>query len=187
MHDSDPKAGLPWYRYFWPWFIVTLVLASMTGAVATVVIAFSQRDSLVSESWYEMGTQINRRLESEMNAAKRSIRAEVRIDDATGEVRVDLSGEDLSTVRELVLDLSHPTRASRDRSIPLVRPDSGPFRGQLSEQLSGRWYASLAPRESASAGDASAPAATPAASDAWRLTTTLHLPSAEPLVMGGSG
>lgn len=187
MHDSDPRAGLPWYRYFWPWFIVALVLSSMAGAVATVVIAFLHRDSLVSESWYESGTQINRRLESEMNAAKRSIRAEVRIDDATGEVRVDLSGEGLATVRELVLDLSHPTRASRDRSIPLVRPDSGSFRGQLSDKLSGRWYASLAPRQAASAGDASAPDATSAGSDAWRLTTTLHLPSAEPLIMGGSG
>lgn len=187
MHDRDPRAGLPWYRYFWPWFIVVLVFASMAGAVATVVIAFSHRDSLVSESWYASGTQINRRLESEMNAAKRSIRAEVSIDDATGEVRVDLSGEGLATLRELVLDLSHPTRASSDRSISLVRPDAGSFRGQLSEKLSGRWYASLAPRESASAGDASAPDATPAASGSWRLTTTFYLPSAEPLIMGGSG
>jgi hypothetical protein len=184
MHDSDPRAGLPWYRYFWPWFIIALVFTSMAGAVATVVIAFSHRDSLVSESWYESGTQINRRIESEMNAAKRSIRAEVRIDDATGEVRVDLTGQNLATLRELVLDFSHPTRASRDRSISVVRPDSGSFRGQLSEKLSGRWYASLAPREAASASDASTPEAI---SDAWRLTTTLYLPSAEPLVMGGSG
>ena len=187
MHDSDPRAGLPWYRYFWPWFIVALVFASVAGAVATVVIAFSNQDSLVSESWYANGTQINRRLESEMNAAKRSIRAEVSIDDATGEVRVDLTGQDLATLRELVLDLSHPTRASSDRSISLVRPDAGSFRGQLSEKLSGRWYASLAPRKSASADDALLPDAIPAASDAWRLTTTLHLPSSEPLVMGGSG
>jgi len=187
MDDSDPRAGLPWYRYFWPWFIVALISASVAGGVSTVVIAFSNQDSLVSESWYESGTQINRRLESETNAVRRSIRAELRIDDATGEVRVDLTGEDLGTVRELVLDLSHPTRASNDRSISLVRPNAGPFRGQLSEKLSGRWYASLTPRGSASAGDASAAKGKSSASDAWRLATTLHLPSAEPLIMGGSG
>jgi hypothetical protein len=187
MHDSDPRAGLPWYRYFWPWFIVALIFASVAGGVSTVVIAFSNQDSLVSESWYESGTQINRRLESETNAVRRSIRAELEIDDATGEVRVELTGEDVATVRELVLDLSHPTRASSDQSIALVRSGAGSFRGQLSEKLSGRWYASLAPRKSASAGDASEPNAMPAASGAWRLTTTLHLPSSEPLIMGGSG
>ncbi len=187
MSDSDPTAGLPWYRYFWPWFIVALILASVAGGVATVLIAFANQDSLVSESWYESGTQINRRLESETNAQRRSIRAELRIDNTTGEVRVELTGEGLATVRELVLDLSHPTRAASDRSISLVRPDAGPFRGQLSAELSGRWYASLAPREAAPAGDSPVPQGAPGGSDAWRLTTTLYLPSAEPLIMGGSG
>jgi hypothetical protein len=186
MNDSDPTAGLPWYRYFWPWFIAALLFASVAAGISTVVIAFLNQDSLVSESWYESGTQINRRLESEKNAVRRSLRAELRIDDVTGEVRVDLAGEGVATLRELVLNLSHPTRASSDRSISLVRPDSGSFRGQLSAQLSGRWYAVLAPPEAVSAGDSSASRAMPVASDSWRLATTLYLPSSKPLVMGGS-
>jgi hypothetical protein len=187
MNDSDPAAGLPWYRYFWPWFIIALLLSSVVAGIVTVVIAFSNQDSLVSESWYANGTQINRRLESETNALRRSIRAELRIDNVTGEVRVDLTGEGVAMVRELVLDLSHPTQASSDRSISLVRPDLGPFRGQLTAELSGRWYASLVPPEEAPAGDSPAPKGAPSASDSWRLTTTLYLPSSEPLIMGGSG
>ena len=187
MNDSDPTAGLPWYRYFWPWFIVALLSASVVAGISTVVIAFANQDSLVSESWYENGTQINRRLESEKNAVRRSIRAELRIDNVTGEVRVDLAGEGVARVRELALDLSHPTRASSDRSISLVRPDSGSFRGQLTSELSGRWYAVLVPREAVSTGDSSAPSAKSSASDSWRLSTTLYLPSSEPLIMGESG
>ncbi|MBW2494341.1 MAG: FixH family protein [Deltaproteobacteria bacterium] len=187
MRDSDPKAGLPWYRFFWPWFIVVLISASMAGAVATVVIAYSNQDSLVSEAWYESGTRINRRLESETNALRRSIRAELRIDDTTGEVRVELTGEGVASVRELVLHFSHPTRAASDRSVSLSRPDAGSFRGQLDARLSGRWYASLTPPEAASTDAAPVPEAAPAAADAWRLSTTLYLPSAEPLIMGGSG
>jgi len=187
MDDSDPRAGLPWYRYFWPWFIVALLLASVAAGISTVVIAFSNRDSLVSESWYERGTEINRRLESESNAARRSIRAELRIDNMTGEVRVDLTGEGVAMLRELVLDLSHPTRASSDRSIALVRPDSGSFRGQLSAELNGRWYASLAPRAAVSAADPSASSAMSVESNSWRLTSTLQLPSTKPLIMGGRG
>jgi hypothetical protein len=175
MNDSDPTAGLPWYRYFWPWFIIALLSASVAAGIATVVIAFANQDSLVSESWYESGTQINRRLESEANAVRRSIRAELSIDNVTGEVRVDLTGDGIAMLRELVLDLSHPTQASSDRSISLVRPDSGPFRGQLSEELSGRWYAALAPLEAVTA------------AESWRLSTTLYLPSLKPLVMDGSG
>jgi len=187
MNDSDPTAGLPWYRYFWPWFIVALLFASVAGGIATVVIAFANQDSLVSESWYENGTQINRRLGSEANAVRRSIRAELNIDDLTGEVRVDLTGEGASKVRELVLDLSHPTQASRDLSIRLVRPDSGPFRGQLSAELRGRWYASLAPPKEVPAGDSSMSEAMPMAAGRWRLSTTLYLPSSKPLIMDGSG
>jgi len=187
MSDSDPTVGHPWYRYFWPWFIVVLLFASVAAGVATVVIAFANRDSLVSESWYEAGTQINRRLESEANARRRSIRAELRIDDLTGEVRVDLTGEGVTRVRQLVLELSHPTRASEDLSIPLVRPDSGSFRGQLSSALSGRWYAVLAPPARVSMGDSSPTVAVPTNADSWLLTATLYLPLSKPLVLGGSG
>jgi hypothetical protein len=50
MNDSDPTAGLPWYRYFWPWFIVALLVASVAAGISTVVIAFTNQDSLTSES-----------------------------------------------------------------------------------------------------------------------------------------
>jgi hypothetical protein len=186
MNDSDPMAGLPWYRYFWPWFIVALLCASVVAGVSTVVIAFSNQDSLVSESWYASGTQINHRLESEENALRRSIRAELRIDDLTGEVRVDLAGEGVAMVRGLTLELSHPTLASSDLSIPLGRSDSGSFRGQLNAELNGRWYASLAPAAAASTGVSSASRAMPIDPDAWRLAETLHLPASEPMLMGGS-
>jgi hypothetical protein len=186
MNDPDSTFGLAWYRYFWPWFIVALLFASFVAGVSLVVIAFANQDSLVSELWYESGTQINSRLESERNAARQSIRAELRIDNTTGEVRVDLTGEGVATVQKLALDLGHPTRASRDQSISLARSNSGPFRGQLSAQLSGRWYAVLAPLYAASASEPPASSATVDASDPWRLTTTLHLPSSELLVMGRS-
>jgi len=186
MSDSEPTAARPWYRFFWPWFIFALLFASVVAGIATVVIAFSNRDSLVSEAWYERGVQINRRLEAEANAARRSIRAELRIDNATGEVRVDLAGRGVETVRELVLELSHPTRASSDRSIELVRRDAGPFRAQLRSALSGRWYAVLEPSEPTAPDDSSSGAA-PAGAGSWLLSATLYLPSSEPLILGGSG
>jgi hypothetical protein len=187
MNDPDLKSGLPWYRYFWPWFIVALLSTSVVAAISTVVIAFVNQDSLVSEAWYENGTQINRRIESEKTALQRSIRAELRIDDATGEVYLDLTGDDIEFVRELILNLSHPTRAARDHSISLVRSGPGPFRGQLDAKLSGRWYASLAPRSGTPELDSKTSDAGGSDPAPWRISTTLTLPSSKPLVLDGSG
>jgi hypothetical protein len=193
MAESESTDALPWYRHFWPWFIIGLLAAAVSASIATVVIAFANQDSLVSENWYESGEQINRRLESNQNAARRAIRAELSVDDLTGEVRVDLAGLGVGGVAQLMLTLSHPTQASRDRSIELVRAESGLFRGSLDAQLRGRWYASLAPeattpRGAAEPSGASSTAHSPATpSTQWRLDATLRFPSSEPLVMDGSG
>lgn len=36
--------GLPWYRHFWPWFIVGLLGVSVVGSLVTVAIAYRHRD-----------------------------------------------------------------------------------------------------------------------------------------------
>ena len=41
-------AGLPWYRYFWPWFIVALLSASVAAGICTVVIAYRNADEIVA-------------------------------------------------------------------------------------------------------------------------------------------
>ena len=34
----------PWYRHFWPWFIVVLMVLSVAASLWTVVIAHRHRD-----------------------------------------------------------------------------------------------------------------------------------------------
>lgn len=45
---SSPAAatgtGTPWYRHFWPWFIVALLGVSVAGSLVTVAIAYHYRD-----------------------------------------------------------------------------------------------------------------------------------------------
>jgi hypothetical protein len=180
---SDESAGLPWYRYFWPWFMVALLVTSFAGGMMTLRIAFSQRDSLVSEHWYADGERINRRLALEANAARRAIRAELRIDELTGEVRADLEGAGVTAERELTLRLEHPTRESDDLSVSLRRSGSGAFYGNVNARLAGSWYAQLAPASDAMpASEPSRPEA--GRSSGWRLSARLRLPSAEPLRLG---
>jgi hypothetical protein len=39
-----PEGGTPWYRNFWPWFIVGLLGTSVAGSLLTVAIAYRHRD-----------------------------------------------------------------------------------------------------------------------------------------------
>ena len=38
---SEPS---PWYRHFWPWFIVLLMVVSVGASLSTVVIAYGLGD-----------------------------------------------------------------------------------------------------------------------------------------------
>jgi len=173
----------PWYRHFWPWFIVLLLGVAVTGSIVTGFIAFTNQESLVSDDWYEDGTTINRRLAREENARSLGIWGELRVDPMTGEVRLDLRGEITAGLQHLELAFAHPTQSARDRSMTLARTPAGDFAGQLERPLSGRWYATLgpSPSEAPSATDATS---SDASDDDWRLRETLLFPSEGGFTLG---
>ena len=39
----------PWYRQFWPWFLIVLMAVSVAASITTVVIAYSLGDLEVKE------------------------------------------------------------------------------------------------------------------------------------------
>jgi hypothetical protein len=174
LREGQPSA--PWYRYFWPWVLVALVMSSVVAGLASVYIAFSNADSLVRDDWYKDGKAINQRLEKEHNAVRLNLLAKIRVDDVTGEVSVDLSGDSVADLARLELELSHPTLSRLDQTIVLVRRElSGLYRGELSATARGRWYAILRP---ARAKDEAA------AEAGWQLTQSIQLPSSDAIVLG---
>lgn len=42
--STSEEPGLPWYRYFWTWFIVILLGISIAGSLWTVSIAYGLGD-----------------------------------------------------------------------------------------------------------------------------------------------
>ena len=61
--------GGPWYRYFWPWFMVILLGSTVVAGLSTVFIAVSGADSLVADDYYREGKAINRTLAADREAA----------------------------------------------------------------------------------------------------------------------
>jgi hypothetical protein len=179
VHDNHPEAGLPWYRFFWPWFIVALLTTSVVAALVTVAIAYRNQDSLVDERYYETGNAINRRIAAEANAEELAVRATLRIDALTGEVRLELAG-DLSALPERIrLELSHATVGARDAAVMLARSPGGGYYGQLDTAPDGRYYVILQPAGTAAAPGDGAPLP-------WRLQREIQLPSSEPSHFGAT-
>lgn len=48
--DAARAVGAPWFVQFWPLFLVFLMVASITGSLATVVIAYRHADEDVRPS-----------------------------------------------------------------------------------------------------------------------------------------
>jgi len=165
----------PWYRHFWPWFAISIPAAAVAGSILTGVLAGRHADSLVTDDWYREGKTINRILARDRVARRLSISAELRIDEGSGEVALELAGDSVDALEALSLELSHPTLASRDCQVLLRRRgDSAVFRGRLPPDLSGRWYATLTPH----------PGASSAVSEPWRLRDEIRLPQEAPLRIG---
>ncbi len=152
----NPRPGgdvLPWYRQFWPWFLILLPASVVVAAVATLVIANRGADDLVVDEYYKNGLAINRQLEKKQRAETLGIAADLVVDGRS--VVVQTRGPVQSDT--LQLRLSHPLEADRDFSVALEDFGSGIYRGTLQQPVALRWHWILQ-----SAGD-----------EPWRLDGTL--------------
>jgi len=47
MSESDSK---PWYRYFWPWFVIGLLASSVSASLYSVYLAVSTAEPVLTET-----------------------------------------------------------------------------------------------------------------------------------------
>lgn len=137
---TNPEHGGPWYHHFWPWFIVTLLGSTVVAGVTTVFIAVLGADSLVADDYYRDGKAINQTFAADREAVLREAVARVRVDDHIS-VSLEILGE---APGALELELSHVTRAERDRRLRLQRGADGSYTTSEAPPV-GRFYATLRP------------------------------------------
>lgn len=137
----------PWYRQFWPWFVIALPSTAVVFSFATLFIAVRGADSLVRDDYYDAGLAINRDFDREREAARLGLEARLALDE-TGDLVVHLEGQGAGDFAELSLQLDRPNDATRDLRIDLDATSPGRFvaRGAL-PALDGRWDASLSPAD----------------------------------------
>ena len=134
-------AASPWYKHLWPWIIIGILATSVCLSLTMVSIAVRNPDNLVNDNYYEAGKGINRSLDRELLAQTLNLKANVHLDELTGEVEVRLTGN--SDPQVLELNLISPTQPAKDRKVQLARTEPGRYVGQLDDKVDGRRFVEL--------------------------------------------
>ena len=132
----------PWYKEFWPWFIIVLLGSVVTASLITVSIAFDQADDLVIDDYYKVGLAINQRIEERDTAERLGINAAIeirgtRLYASLPQLRRDSSPE---------LILGHPFEADRDLRVTLLPGPDQTWFAELTEAVTPGWHWSITGR-----------------------------------------
>ena len=137
---------LPWYRQFWPWFIMILPASAVVAGLATVWIAMQGGDSLIMPADEGMEILTERRNAAEQRARHLGLDASIDIDPDSGAIRVSMASATLGEwPPSLSLLISHPTNVQLDRVVSLNAAMPGEhgeprWAGHVSPVPSGRRY-----------------------------------------------
>lgn len=156
---AQPNEIRPWYRQFWPWFLIALPASAVIAGIATLFIAMHEPDGLVVDDYYKEGLAINRVLERDRAAERLGLHADVQFGE-DGAVRVIVRGREAAEFDALTLRLLHPTLAAKDAVLTLRRGQDGAFHGKTGPLAAGNWHIVLEQ----------------AGTSGWRLTGRILLP-----------
>ena len=152
---------LPWYKQFWPWFLISLPLAAVVAGLVTLNIAIETDDGLVSDDYYKEGLAIYKDADSAAKAKALGIVANVAYDADTGAVTIRFDKPLPSDTTSVSLLVTHPTMPNRDQSIQLFPVNDTDFTGRLEPLPAAHWKLAIGP-----------------ADKSWRIEGRLELPAA---------
>jgi hypothetical protein len=150
----------PWYKQFWPWFIMALPASAVVAGIITIFIAVNNPDGLVKDDYYKAGLGINRTLEREQQAMTLGLSAAAEWQPTQQQVSLQLAAHELIDSERLLLELVHPTRSGQDMQVPLLHQGNGRYAGMLANApATGNWHLFITPED-----------------NSWRLNGRARLP-----------
>jgi len=124
------KTLTPWYKEPWMLLVAGVPIVAICWGMVILTLAFTGKDSLVSDSYYKDGMAYTEN-KTLINKAKRlQVKADMVYNQ--DEIRIILSGYLDEQPTFLQLQLIHPTLETRDESVLLQQTSDGSYLG-LSE------------------------------------------------------
>lgn len=156
---------LPWYRQFWPWFLLAPLIMTVCLSTYMLRVAFTQDQAVVSDNYYKNGLAINRLMDDLAAAKTLGVNAKVVLDDEKLLLILDAS-QVLPADLSLILTFSHPVSQKKDVRLDLQSVGNQQFVAKVPALDQGKWYLDI---ESSKLSDL----------PAWRLKKTVFAPFKE--------
>lgn len=143
--SANPEAveELPWYKQFWPWFLIALPASVVIAGTAMIVYSFTNADSLVDDDYYRSGLAINQNLNAQDYASAHGMQAQFHFFPQHQRVKLELSGNLAQFPQTLSLAFSHPTDAAEDFTLALESVGGNSYAAESPRPIMGRWYFKL--------------------------------------------
>ncbi len=133
----------PWYKQFWPWFLISFPLAAVIGGIVTIIIAVKTDDGLVTDNYYKKGLAIHKNADSYAKAKALGIAATVTYEEDTGALNVQMDKPLVEPTPALLLSIVHPTVPNQDQAIRLVTAGNNLYVGKADTLSAANWKLSL--------------------------------------------
>ena len=131
----------PWYKQFWPWFLISLPASVVVASIVTIILAISKPYAVVVDDYYKEGLAINRDLSRQQLAETLDIKAKLQFND--GAFRLQLKMPDSLKADKLLLRFTHPTLSNRDQQIMPTLVAPGVYQAGIKPLSKGFWNVTL--------------------------------------------
>lgn len=115
--DTDTQ---PWYRYRWPWILISIPAASMVLGVILVTTAINNPAILVVDNYYAEGRGINQSMALDDAADELQLSADLSVQNGTFALQLSRAGAADTREDALRLFVYHVTDNLRDHEFLLL-------------------------------------------------------------------
>ncbi|CAA0124628.1 Uncharacterised protein [BD1-7 clade bacterium] len=153
---------LPWYRQFWPWFLIALPGSVVIASLWLVFISFKHADSVVSDNYYKEGLAISQVVEDLKRATNLGLQANLAMNH--GVLTVSLESEQpLQDDQNLPIGIAllHPADKALDHRVIAKPIGNYVYIAEVGDIPAGRWYMDIYSQKE---------------TDNWRLKGELYAP-----------
>lgn len=133
----------PWYKQFWPWFLILLPLTVIVWTVITVIIFSKNSVSLVTEDYYKKGKGINVDISKQKIAKELGLSASVSSQNK--EIVINFDKGDTAYYPALSVMFAHRTLPGKDFATMLTPDANGRYRLTTDSKIVGPWFIEITP------------------------------------------
>ncbi|NLS12571.1 hypothetical protein HGP28_06600 [Vibrio sp. SM6] len=154
----------PWYKQFWPWFLISLPLTVIIGTLVTVALFARNSVHLVAEDYYKKGKGIN--IDIRRQSMANDLNLSASLSSQNNAIVIHFSKGKLDALPALKATFTHRTLPDRDFTQMLTADASGNYRLFPEAPLKGPWFIELEPFDSS-----------------WLLQGRISFPIAQPIAL----